>query len=547
MLFAPRIFSRPDRPALTLPRPERLFLQGDSLLFVASLLVALAFVLITIAIPLSGGMFLDTVHLPDTLFILGAAWRAYQGLNPVVDFGYFYGGVIEQFVALNMNLFGDGIFAFYAALLLMALLFALAAVVALNGRISRAGLGVIIMTTTCLLLTHHPLEYEFAVAGVVSAHSFLYNRFGLAALVIVGTFLSLEPGPRRADGGGGLVIGLLVALTALVKPSFTILALSAIAGLIVQRRWPALVGLLGGAMGVFLLIDPQLDRMVGAIRYVTAQLGGDRGAQPEHLVMRALLVPLVQPLASGLALVAIAHVALQRAVPWQALAGVVLVALAGIGMTATMGGKPGQLALPIMLMVALAAAEWAGRYRLERALPLRLLALVMAAALALPHAVNLAGVALLSHLRADQALISTGPFARYLAIEKGNLTAPPQPIYVAFADGIAELNRMGDASKWGIVADLGISFEYAMRAPPVPGFPLWQKRTAPELAPGRPLDPRADVVMIGRDSFSISLRDELTERMGENFRLCRRSVHWDIHVRQGLRGATCMIPDPPRG
>ena len=115
----------------------------------------------------------------------------------------------------------------------------------------------------------------------------------------------------------------------------------------------------------------------------------------------------------------------------------------------------------------------------------------------------------------------------------------PVSQYQMFADGVAELSAMGDASKWGIIADQGISLEYALLAKPVPSYPLWQRATAPELAADRPLDQGVDIVMLGRSDPAISLRDVLIGKMRGDFLLCRTSQHWEIYARVGRNIPGC--------
>lgn len=486
----------------------------------------------------TSAIFIDTDHEPDTLFILGAAWRAHEGLTPAVDFGYFYGGILESGMAATMRVLGHTAFVFEYFSAFIAILLSVVFYLAFRSRISVSALGLLILSSSVLLLTRHPLEYHSIGSGVVSTHSFFYNRFGLVALLAAGLFVGLPSQKRGADLVSGALIGALVALASLVKPTFTILLVGTIAGLLVQSRWHAVVALLGGVLAVVLMVDPQLARWRGAIAYTSAQVAEERGAQLGYLLTRVFRVPLAQTLATLLAVGAIGYV-LRTPVSRPALLGVMIVALAGVGMTVTMGGAPGQLALPITIVLALAAAEWAERTKLGYRWPLQYIAVAITLSLALPHAANLVGVAVLGRQRAQLSLVKTGPYAGYVAVEPLNFGASRRPEYEMFADGIVQLNMMGDPSRWGIIADQGMTFEYALLAKPVPGYPLWQRRTAPELAAGRPLPPGADVVMLGRQNLAVSLRDLLTEKMGDRFRRCRTSDYWEVFVRRDLAVSAC--------
>ena len=481
---------------------------------------------------LLGGVFYDADHFSDSLFILGAAWRSYEGLTPAVDFGYFYGGVLEDGLAMTMRLLGHGVFTFDYFTLLLTLGLGVAVFLILGRGMSRAGLAVVLLLVTVLMLTRHPLEYGHAVSTIVSTHSFLYNRFGLVVVVIAGLHVALPSTTRNEEFLGGVMVGLLVGLTALVKPTFAILAPAVIAGLMLQRRWSALTGAGTGMVGAILWLDPQLARWRGALTYSMEQIGEDRAARLDYVLLKAVRAPLVQPLATFLAVMAIGYLLVRRVSVPSAL-GMLLVAISGVGMTATMGGHIGQVILPITIMISLTAAEIANQRGLEQRGPLRVLAFCMVAALALPHTANLLAAALEGMRKQHELLLTQGPYARYLSMPYRPEDAVPVSQYQMFADGVAELSAMGDASQWGIIADQGISFEYALMAKPVPSYPLWQRATAPELAADQPLDREVDIVMLGRSDPAISLRDVLISKMRDDFLLCRTSKHWDIYVRQG--------------
>lgn len=507
--------------------------------FVAGAWACTAFMVCTVLFnALLGGVFYDTDHLSDTLFLAGAAWRSYEGLTPAVDFGYFYGGILEDGLAMTMRLLGHGVFAFDHFTLLLTLGLGVAVVLILRRGMSHVGLAAVILVITVLMLTRHPLEYDHAVSTVVSTHSFLYNRFGLAVVVIAGMYVALPSITRNAELVGGVIVGLLVGLAALIKPTFAILAPTVIAGLMLQRRWSALTGAAAGMVGVILWLDPQLARWRGALAYSMEQIGDDRAARLDYVLLKAVRGPLVQPLATFLAVMAVGYLLVRR-VSVTASLGMLLVAIAGIGMTATMGGHIGQVILPITIMISLATAEIADQRGLEQQRPLQILAFCMVAALALPHAANLLAAAVDGAHKQEELLLTQGPYARYLSMPYGPEDSMPVSQYQMFADGVAELSAMGDASRWGIIADQGISFEYALLAKPVPSYPLWQRATAPELAANRPLGREVDIVMLGRSDPAVSLRDVLTGKMGDDFLPCRTSKYWDIYVRQGQNIPGC--------
>lgn len=478
------------------------------------------------------GVFYDTDHFGDTLFILGAGWRTTQGLTPVVDFGDFYGGVIANGIGLTMRLFGSDVFAFDRFTLLLLAGLSLSATAILRARMSFAGLMALFLTFAVLMLSRYPLETDAPIVRIFSTHSFLYNRFGLALLLVSGLFVALRASTDRDDFLPGILIGLLVVLAALTKPTFIVLAPGVLLGLALQQRWKSLAAVLIGMGASVAIFDPTLQKWLGSLIYIQAHLGTEVSADIGALLRKAVQLPLSQPIATTFALAALGVVIAART-DLAAVLSLLIVAGAGIGMATSMGGNGnlGQLSIVVAILVALAAGEIARRSRLRNASSVQAVAFLLVVSLAFPHLLNLAAATLEGFARRDQMLISEGPYARYLSLpENANKQGEPTQ-YEMLADGIASLHALGEPSQWGIIADHGITFEHAVLAQPVPGYPLWQRLTAPELAEGKPIAPEVDIVMLGR-SGPDEVGEILAAKLSNEFALCTTSTHWAIHVRR---------------
>lgn len=489
---------------------------------------------------LLGGTFYDTDHFADTLFMLGAGWRVHEGLTPATGFGHFYGGLLEQGLGMTMRFLGPGIFTFDYFTLLLTLIITGLAILALHRRMSVTGLAALALMIAALLLTRYPLESSGAIFRVVSTHSFLYNRFALAIVAIAGLFVALRAEVERDDILGGMIVGILAGAIILVKPTFIIMPPAIALGLLIQRRWQALAAFLAGLVLVILLLDPDLARWRASFVYAMAHVGQQDGNNLNALIRKAIQVPLAQPVALTLSLAAAGYLLVKR-ISLATILAVFILAGVGIGMTATMGGNGslGQLALPITIFVGLAAAEIASRRGLDQAPVLRAMAFCALAGFTLPHMVNLLAAAAEGYRERNAMLIDQGPYARYLSQPEPSENSLGGTQYQMLADGIKVLNAMGNASQWGIVADEGISFEHALLARPVPGYPLWQRSTAPEFAPGNPFPPEADVVLLSRNNSDSPVRDLIGHKIREDFKLCRTSAYWEIHVRQSSNIPSC--------
>ncbi|MFV0359658.1 hypothetical protein [Tropicimonas sp.] len=491
------------------------------------------------------GIAFDSDHMGDTLFILGAGWRVHEGLRPALDFGHFYGGTVACGLAATMRLFGATVFAFdYFLLAVFALLSALG-VVMLRGRLSAPGLAATILIVATLLFTRYPLEVSQSVTRLVSTHSFLYNRLALAMLLISGLFAALSSPQRGREVLGGLLAGGLVVATVLAKPTFIVLAPAVLVALLVQARWLAAAGLIAGAALAAGLFDPGGARWLASMDYAMAHVGDRDDAGLRPLLRKAVQIPLAQPVVLTFALAAMGYVLWRKPREMGAVLAALIVAAAGVGMAATMGGggSLGQLAVPIGCMLALAMAELARRAGRAHAGCLQAVALLLVAAFALPHLANLLGVTAEGISRRGQVLVHTGPFTGYLSLPGDTAGTGRATQYEMFADGIDTLTAIEGAAERGIVSDSGVTFEFALGAPPVAGYPLWQRPEAPELAPGRPLPDDIDLVLLGRaPNGTPEIAGPLRAKMGDAFRLCARSAYWDVFARQSTAPATCPIP-----
>lgn len=479
------------------------------------------------------GVVYDTEHFGDTVFILGAAWRVHEGLVPAVDFGHFYGGVMAQGLSASMHLFGHGVFVFdYFTLWLTAAL-SLAAFVLLRPRISWHGYMATVLLISTLLLTRFPLEFSQSVTQAVSAHSFIYNRFALAVLVVLGLFVALPEKRGTKDGLLAGLAGVLTVLVCLTKPTFVVLAAGLPLALALQGRWRACIGWGAGLIASTLLLDPVLARFTGSFDYAMAHVGGHSSIA--GLIRKAVQIPLAQPVALSFCIAGLVYL-LHKGAARKTLLAVVVMTVTGIGLATTMGGNGnlGQLALPSLIMAVLAASEMAR----QNGGPLSLIATCLVLAFASPHMLNSIGITAEAIGARGQSLISQGPYARYVSRpERHDSDQATQ--YQMMAEGMTALTRLGDPTDWGIIADNGISFEYALLSRPVSGYPLWARMTAPEFAPDRPLAQDVDIVLLGKADHATPVGDILKQKMQGRFVPCTQTAHWDIFRRQTLAVPAC--------
>lgn len=511
----------------------------DKLFAVCYSLILIVLVAIVISNTVFGVLY-DTDHFGDTLFLLGAGWRVFNGLTPVTDFGHFYGGAGAEGIAMTMNLVGPNAFAIeYFALFMLAALM-LVSIPVLGDRVSYVGMLSVAVVIATLLLSRYPLEANTPIIRIVSTHSFLYNRIGMALVLVVGLFSVLGGQSNRTDLLGGALSGLLLVALALSKPTFVIVIPFVFVALVVQRRWHALGSVALGFLASSAIIDPFFQKWLGSLSYLQAHVGDTNNATIGALIRKAVQIPLFQPVATGISMIALCTIVQDRR-NWPTVVSVLLIAVGGIGMVTTMGGNGniGQIGIPLTIFMAVAATEAAQRTMPDRAGLLGILSFILVMAFSLPHMLNLAGATREGMSRSDQTLIRYGPYIRYLNVPEtdGPEAVPPQ--YEMLADGIDALHALGDPSQWGIIANGGVIFEHAVLGRPVSGYPLWQRPSAPELAPDLPIPAEADIVMIGRVDGTDEVGKILQSKLSPEFELCASSTYWEIHARL-TSGADCI-------
>jgi hypothetical protein len=182
--------------------------------------------------------------------------------------------------------------------------------------------------------------------------------------------------------------------------------------------------------------------------------------------------------------------------------------------------------------------------------------LLLVSGFALPHAANTLAAGAEALDRRGQVLLQEGPLAGYLGVDEA-FRLPPikqvdaaaryldagQPMtsgvqYVLLVDGVAALRQFKDVSRFGIVSDNGLNFDFALGAPSVLDYPVWIQHDSPEFAGMEVLPAAADLVLVrrrGQDKFSEQLRDWIEG----DFTLCKQTQLWDIFARRAMDITAC--------
>lgn len=500
----------------------------------------------------------DTLHMTDTLFMLNSGRRVFLGLEPGVDYGTFYPGLTSRYLALSFGLFGQHARALdLSALLQYATLLPLACLV-MAGRVSLLTLSGVAAVLATTLLTRAPMEEHAALTRMMSAHSFSYNRLGLALCLVPLLAVLLPAGPRRRDVLAGLAAGVAIAMALLCKWSFLVVLPPSILALALQRRWSMLAAMLAGLTATFLILDPAGQNFAGTFAYMKEAaaaeggMGGIGGLLSKAL--RVVLSHLFTVLVVIAALIWVLRSGTEHRRAWGAS---VLLMMAGLGAACLVMGPFGLIGhqiLPVAVTLLLILAD-----RMQHGdMPIRALAILLGLALMLPHAGNAMLVTAASFGNRHETLVSQGPMVDYM--QRYTPAAPDQAIdginaqiaarisregtvtrdleYPVFADGLAALQELPARERHGVIAEGLINFEFAASTPPVTGYPLWPRITSPELSGKTRVPEGADIVLLLREGGT-PLGDLLQGWMGEEFHLCLRTPIWNIFARIDARVEGC--------
>jgi len=515
----------------------------------------------------------DTIFLQDTMFFGDLGWRVLNGAKPTEDFGHFYGGVIEQYIAWAFQIFGTGVKSIdYAFVMMLATACALAALVAWR-RLSLFTVVALCMILFASLLARVPLEELTAVQRPAATHAFIYNRFAAALAVILTLFALIPAQDRRIEWIAAFICGTFAYLIVLIKPTFVPFVPAFLAALALRERWQscsiAFLGLVAG----LLILDPGAGRALAAFEYGVASAGGNTTIP--NMMMKAAAVFFVQPL-TMLSVFAVGAVLV-----FDRRTGTVQFVLAGLaltigyaGMTATMGwhGDVGQQALPFMAALCLAGYERSrnGADRLnDQSCYLRITAACVVMAFSLPQLVQTCLSGAVAFSRAPLIQMTGTPLDSYLAWSDEFVGADrrpfkqPEPLevqiqaaqahiaagrsgnagvnYVMLIDAVTLLRSIPGIENRRIAGDMSF-FPFIMQAPPINGFPAWLSPASPELAEGKPLPEDIDLMMI-RNVERPAITLLLLAKMEGRFIRCLGSAFWDLYVRNGTDAAFCGAID----
>ncbi|MCF7698612.1 hypothetical protein [Loktanella sp. M215] len=508
----------------------------------------------------------DTKHMDDTVFLANLGWRGVHGLRPVIDYPHFYGGVTAQFVTWAFQLFGATYYAINYAFAMMGVA-CVATLWALGWqRLPSAGLALLTAISSALLLSLLPIELGFINRPQI-AHSFAYNHAAIVLMMAITVFCLQKARSRKVEMATALLAGIVVYALALLKPTFAVFGPCVVLACLIQaRRLSAAFVVLGACAGM-LVMDPGMVRFFGSLNYLLGSMAAESTSLAYFLVRIAGIM-----IRQAWAIIFIGWLMLRYNKSGMRMILAVLVLMCGYGAAIlTMNSSADLILLPILTVIGLKCRDVetdGGKDRRPRQdFLVRILPATMAYFIILPAFVCAASALGLSVINRDASLVASGPAKDYVVLSLEDLkpgadtgvladradetrqdvpeNGTEKDKYTMFSDGIALLQGIPAMKTHGIISN-GRQFDFTMPtgSRPVASFPVWPTTNLVYFTDPSPLPDDVDTVMISIDwPRQKMVNRELITKMGEEFRVCRRSSLWTLYVRRNIPEDLCYIAD----
>lgn len=513
----------------------------------------------------------DTLHVTDTTFIAQMAQYVSDGAVPGRDFNHFYGGAHEQVIAWSYAIFGETIKALDLALVLQSLAGTAILLVLAWGRLDATKTALIATIMASVLFARQPLEEHAMVRQLTAAHSFGYNRLG-TVLIMLATIPLLIPTSRRsAQMMGAAIAGLCGALAIITKTTFFPAPIALGLSLALLGRYRELAIFISATGLTAVILDPSGARIFGTFFYSVDAAAGGGGLST--LARKAILLIGSQQIFLLIFAGILSVVMLRGTHTFYKTAGAATLILLGFwAATVPMGpaGLTGQQSLPILSTIGVLLWSTARRHDAGLAKRIGPLAVVLSAALIVPHGLNTLGSAAKAIWNTQHVAFPEGRMKGYLAqgrrpylesetgrellysadrhqvitqtrrrLESGELDAGIQ--YIRLAEAIRLLEDLPNVNTLKVVNDSQLGLGFALDLPRVEGFPEWMRPNSPEFT----ADFLRDVDLVLLDATGQSHFDDILRLQMQDFRLCRKTVLWELYARSNLHRALDQICQGP--
>lgn len=501
---------------------------------------------------------ISTHWLPDTLYIMNAAWTVHEGFVPNIDFTDRYGGLLTRLLSLGMSLAGPSMKALdYTLAMLLVGTSAMLAIASFRRLLPMSAIAALLIVVA-LIVTRAPLEQPFMLK--TASYATIYNRLAWVMLFLA-YLVATVPRSRGNDAAALAVAGFATAVMLLTKFSF-VLGMPAIATAFLLRGarrdcavW--IVATLASLLAFWIAFGMGPAAWLRLIS-ATAQLG--EGAPRGAGLIKLVYLLGYNWVAIAAILLVSALLVIDKRVPALPLAVVtVLMLVLSMGIAVTTGHlqlyettspSMAMLAVPILAHLerhhAIGPAYW---------FPLGLCIL----AFALPH---LANGAWANSRRTDKWGVKTTDAGALnsLSIRPAQFNRPRLEVRELSANTLASdldtfpsLNRLSDQDKLLVVRDaikefvqlpgykdLRIFspgeriFPFLLGSKPITSVDHWAIPSDFTNAPNDPLPADIDAIAVVRWELveELPVAKPMLRRARLDFTLCRKSELWNIYLRR---------------
>ncbi len=532
--------------------------RHDKIVTLIAATVCLGLTMSRIGVP----VLLDNAFIVDTLFVGNLGWRGVNGLRPVIDYPHHYGGGFTAIVVFAFKLFGANIKSIdYAYVLLFFFVIVFGLLVATR-RISVANTSLLLVLTASLILAPNCIEDGFTY---YFTHSFAYNHVAVSLMMFLTIFVSTKSRlTTLQEIFVCLVSGGVLFFLILLKTPFAVFAVFFFVGCVVNRGLEVTFFCAVGFAAATVVFDPGFARTTGSLGPlflddIVGDAGGVRGRALHSVFVFLAAVPIIIVCVSkSWAIWKLEH--FDSAKFFFALSACFIGFFVSI---LFMNGLPYLKLIPILVVILILQSDRLRSWGASKNHDSNMVALILAAIIVIPGTVMSARSVRISLQLRDYSLIESGPYEKYLmpyiqpsksdtvsfeerlaqatkAVadrKQAGIEMRGSDGYVIFADGIHLLRTVRNIENYRIVTtDGGSDFSFAMEAPIVTSFPVWQ---LPESVQSLDFD-EVEIVMEGFwPLMGSTFSDEMMKILESQFIPCRSSEFFRMHVRVELHPELC--------
>lgn len=519
----------------------------EKVFFFYTIILSFTIILQFVFIPFS----YNSLHIEDTFLLAESAWRVFNGGIPGVDFEHYFGGISSSLIAQSFKIWGVSIKSIDYAFLIQYLIVIVMLYIATYKRVSLISGITVFFVLTGVMLTRIPYEEYSSLIVIESAHSFSYNRFGMALMFVMMIFALFTTHTKKIDYFVAVIMGGAAFLLIFTKTTFFIFFIGFILVLLIKKRGIELLLVSILLIALSLAYSMPVERLWNTFNY--AKIANNVDGAYWWLLMKPLRIFWSQAWAFMIVISSIIYLYLNITKELiSVLISVVIFFIVMMMVAMTMGaeGMTGHHVLPMLAVIMICLFEIDKRINNSESLIFKTLIAVMVIPIISLH-IALSTLANLKGLHnKDAVYFSKGPLKGYLAsgsratfdttkinmvdnaaryLEMGGVVNIDTH-YAGLADAYNYFSQI-ESTNLRLGSDSPLGFSFSMMTEPVMDYLIWPRE-------GALLEKQYDAIPIDIDVMLMSLYPGsnvsaiLLPLVNQDFQLCNKTKLWNVYVRK---------------